>query len=210
MTWDLRFQQEYLRRLKGQLRDSQLDVGSFSIQQINEDIERLIAEYLDLMKDEKTRPHLRLASAVLASYQSLCPHVVNHEGAINLAESAFVSVGSTMLTLYTKVLLLFSRDPFHAIPHAGKKRLDEQYGHAWDYRMEESTTSISMIVTKCFYHDFFTAVQIPDLTRVFCRWDSNWIDPIDPDKHGIFFERPTTLGYGGEECQFRFTRVEKG
>jgi hypothetical protein len=50
-------------------------------------------------------------------------------------------------------------------------------------------------------------VEAPQLTRVFCQWDKNWIEPIDLARHKISFNRPTTMGYGGKECPFIFTRI---
>jgi len=63
--------------------------------------------------------------------------------------------------------------------------------------------------TKWFYHDFFIANDIPELTRVFCSGDKSWFEEISPEKHGFQFERPTTLGYGGTECSFQFRRVKR-
>jgi hypothetical protein len=112
-----------------------------------------------------------------------------------------------MLRLYTQALLTFSRDPFAAITHAGKQRALEQYGREWEFRIEETDRCFSMTATKCFYADFFRAVGVPQLTRVFCHWDQNWIEPIDPARHKIRFDRPTTMGYGGRECPFIFKRI---
>ena len=159
------------------------------------------------MVDGKTHPHLRLTACVLASYQALASGPLDQKQAMELVEDAFVSIGRTTLKLYTQAILMFSKDPFLAITNAGKKRVIEQYGGAWEFRLEETENSFTMTSTKCFYHDFFTAAGAQHLTRIFCSWDENWIKPIDPTKHGILFERPTTIGLGGNECPFIFKRV---
>ena len=207
MSWDLRFQKETLRRLRNRLDDLGLPENGELIRKINNEIERIIVEYSHLVVDEKTWPHLRLTACVLASYQALPSELLDRTKALELVEDVFVSIGRTTLKLYTQAILVFSRDPFSAITEVGKKRVMEQYGKAWEFRFEETDNSFTMISTKCFYHDFFTAAGAQELTRVFCSWDENWITPIDPQKHGISFERPTTMGYGDKECPFIFKRV---
>jgi hypothetical protein len=208
MTWDLRFQKETLRRLRSRLDDQGLlENGEFS-RKISNEIERIIVEYSHLAVDEKTQPHLRLTACVLASYQALTSGLLDPKQALKLVEDVFVSIGQTTLKLYTRAILMFSKDPFVAITNAGKKRALEQYGEAWEFMFEQTDTIFTMTCTKCFYHNFFTAAKAQHLTRIFCSWDENWIKQIDPLKYGILFERPTTIGYGGKECPFIFKRVE--
>ena len=208
MTWDLRFQKETLHRLRSRLDDQGLLENGELFRKISNEIERIIVEYSHLVVDEKTQPHLRLTACVLASYQALTSGLLDPKEALKLVEDVFVSIGRTTLKIYTRALLMFSKDPFMAITNTGKKRALEQYGEAWEFRFEETDNSFTMTSTKCFYHDFFTAADSQHLTRIFCSWDENWIKPIDPGKHGILFERPTTMGYGGKECPFIFKRVE--
>lgn len=160
------------------------------------------------MVDERTRPHLRLTACMLASYQELTSGLLDRKQAWGLVEDVFISIGRTTLKLYTQAILMLSKDPFIAITNAGKKRAIEQYGRAWEFRFEETENSFTMTCTKCFYNDFFLAAGVQELARILCSWDENWTKPIDPTKHGILFERPTTIGYGGKECPFIFTRVE--
>jgi len=208
MSWDLRFQREYLRRLRSRLSDLGLVEPEELFRRVNSEIDRDMVEYSYLAVDDKTRPHLRLTSCLLASYQALPSGLLDRSQALDLVEDVFVSIGRTTLRLYTQAILMFSRDPFSAMTGAGKKRAMEQYGRDWEFRFEETDASFTMTSTKCFYHDFFTAADAQELTRVFCSWDQNWIKPIDPTKHGVSFERPTTMGYGGKECPFVFKRVE--
>jgi len=208
MTWDLRFQKETLRRLRNRLDDLELPENGELIRKINNEIECIIVEYSHLVVDEKTRPHLRLTACVLASYQALTSGLLDQKQALELVEDVFISIGRITLKLYTQAILMFSKDPFIAITNAGKKRAIEQYGRAWEFRFEGTENSFTMTCTKCFYHDFFTVAGAQQLTRVFCSWDENWIKPIDPTKHGILFEQPTTMGYGGKECPFIFKRVK--
>ena len=45
---------------------------------------------------------------------------------------------------------------------------------------------------------------------VFCDMDTNWMDAVEPGRHGFRFERPTTMGYGGDRCRFWFIRTSDG
>ncbi|NIM95786.1 MAG: hypothetical protein GTO18_18965 [Anaerolineales bacterium] len=208
MSWEIRFQNEILRRLRKSLADLGLQENEDLLRKINDEIERIIVEYSHLVVDEKTHPHLRLTACVLASHQAIASGPLDQERALELVGDAFVGIGRTMLKLYTLALLTFSKDPFIAITKIAKKRTLERYGGAWELSFEETEDSFTITTTKCFYHDFFTAASAQHCTQIFCRWDKNWIEPIDPAKHGILFERPMTIGYGGEECPFIFKRVE--
>ena len=207
MTWDERYQKEMLRRLHRRLTRLEIAEVDRLLHGLEPEIERIIAANSHMVIDERASPHLRLTATVLASYHALASGNMHPQEAIELIEDVFASIGRTTLRLYTHALLTFSKDPFTAITRAGKKRALEQYGRAWDFRIEETDRTFSMTTTKCFYADFFRAVGVPQLTRVFCHWDQNWIEPIDPVKHKIRFDRPTTIGYGGKECSFIFERV---
>ena len=210
MTWDLRFQKETVRRIRRRLDDQGLPESGECFRAIDIEIEHIIGEYSHMLVDEKTHPHLRLTACVLASYQVLTAGLLDQTQALELIENVFCSIGRTTLRLYTQAILMLSKDPFTAITNAGKKRAIEQYGRAWKFRFEDTENSFTMTCIKCFYHDFFTVVDSQYLTRIFCSWDENWIKPIDPRKHGIVFERPTTMGYGGKACPFIFKRVSAG
>jgi hypothetical protein len=207
MTWDERYQKEMIHRLQQRLvRLRTPDAGTLD-QRVAPKIESIINANRHMVIDLKTQPHLRLTACILACYQELLSGAINRSQALELLEVTFTSIGRIPLKLYTQALLTFSRDPFITITRAGKLRALTQYGNAWEFRFEETRDRFSMIATKCFYQDFFTAVGAPELTPVFCSWDLNWIGSINPSGHKIQFERPITMGYGGKECPFIFKRV---
>ena len=178
------------------------------VREIGAEADRTIQQYSHLVVDEATKPHLRLTSSVLASYHALTQTPLPQSQLVDLLEDVFGSIGRASLRLYTQALMMFSKDPFSAITRAGKKRAQEQYGAAWRFEFEEIDASFTMTTTKCFYQDFFVAAGTPQLTRVFCSWDQNWTEPVKAAKHGVAFERLTTMGLGGTECPFVFTRTK--
>ncbi|MBN2556708.1 MAG: L-2-amino-thiazoline-4-carboxylic acid hydrolase [Anaerolineales bacterium] len=208
MAWDERYQKELLHRLQGRLARLEILNAENSLWKLEAEIEHIIAANSAMVIDGRTRPHLRLAATVLACYRALSPGLLDPQEALELIENVFAGIGRSMLRFYTWTLLTFSRDPFTAITQAGKRRVLRQYGKEWEFRIEETDQCFRMTATKCFYADFFQIAREPQLTRVFCRWDQNWIEPIDPVRHKICFDRPTTMGYGGSECPFIFKRVD--
>jgi hypothetical protein len=207
MRWDERYQNEILRRLRGRLTRLGVPEAKILLSGLGPEIERIVAANAHLVVDERTHPHLRLTATVLAGYRALASVRFQPQESIELIEDVFAGIGRTTLRLYTHALLAFSKDSFTAITRAAKQRALEQYGRAWQFRIEEIDRTFSMSATKCFYADFFQSVGAPELTRVFCRWDQNWIVSINPAKHKISFERPITIGHGGTECRFIFKRI---
>jgi hypothetical protein len=198
-----------LRRLRSRLQGLGLRESEQFFQQLDADIERVMVGHSRTGAGERARPHLRLAACVLASYNALASGPLDPQRAQELVEDVCASIGRTPQTLQTQALLTLSGDPFSAITRSGKQRAPQQNGGDWEFRLEEAGRCFTMTATKCFYHEFFSAARAPQLTHVFCRWDENWVRPIDPVKHGIQFERPTTMAHGGHECPFIFRRVTK-
>ncbi|MES4907153.1 MULTISPECIES: L-2-amino-thiazoline-4-carboxylic acid hydrolase [unclassified Streptomyces] len=62
-------------------------------------------------------------------------------------------------------------------------------------------------IHRCFCHHVFTANSAAELTPVMCAFGGNWIEAIDPERHGFRFDRATTIGQGGTTCPFHFTRT---
>lgn len=69
-----------------------------------------------------------------------------------------------------------------------------------DY-LENSPQKVEFNITRCFYFDALTKLGFPELTRVFCRADDAMAEHFPPD---IRFERSTTIGKGGDFCDFRY------
>ena len=63
-------------------------------------------------------------------------------------------------------------------------------------------------VKKCFYHNFFVANEVPQLTPIFCDFDNVWGDELKKKGINVRFDRPETMGYGGDMCKFQFTRID--
>ena len=209
-NWSERsFRRQYLNIL----RHSMPELSRYQKKEICRETERLAdkltVENEAMIVDRAARTHLGMTALVLASYQVILPHFKDGESVVNTLEGTFTGVGKRWIKLYTRLILRFSRDPFITMIEVSKKRVENNYGKTFVFEYSGDGRNDFIITTKkCFYHDFFVVNDIPELTRVFCSADRNWFDEIRPEKHGFKFERPFTLGYGGSECPFKFTRTD--
>jgi hypothetical protein len=75
----------------------------------------------------------------------------------------------------------------------------------YDFQMVEDTpTSIAFNMRRCFYLDVLTAYHAPELTAHYCHLDDVAFGALPPC---ISWERTTTLGCGGDCCDFRWSAV---
>jgi len=60
-----------------------------------------------------------------------------------------------------------------------------------------------MDITACPYNRYFTALGCPELTKIFCENDERTYGNLP----GLQFIRTSTLGKGGDRCDFYLKRV---
>jgi hypothetical protein len=60
-----------------------------------------------------------------------------------------------------------------------------------------------MDVVSCPYNRYFTELGCPELTKISCGAD----DHVYGDLPGLKFERTTTIGRGGERCDFCIRKI---
>jgi hypothetical protein len=101
-------------------------------------------------------------------------------------------------------------DPYLALVGVAKARERHFFGRSFAFeRPRDDDRAYYLDVARCLWHRLFVAEGAPELTPLFCAFDANWIDAIDPARHGVRFSRPTTLGHGGPLCPFHFYRVAR-
>jgi hypothetical protein len=203
------FYKQYMHVLRKHMSKRSLEQRDEICREVERLADKLAEENDAMIVDRAARTHLGMTTLVLASYRILLPYIKDSELVINILEDTFTGVGQRWIKLYTRLILWFSRDPFHTMIEVSKKMIRNNYGKTFTFEYSGDGKNYFVITTiKCFYYDFFVLNDTPELTRVFCNGDRNWFEEIKPHKHGFQFERPTTLGYGGSECPFKFTRVK--
>jgi hypothetical protein len=157
--------------------------------------------------DEPARYHLKAGAIVLAAYLALQPTMPRHE-VLALLREALVGPLRDSIRQSTAGWLDHAPDPYAALVGVARSRERHFFGQSFTFeRPRDDDRAYFVDITRCLWHSFFVAESTPELTSLFCAFDTNWIDAIDPDRHGVRFSRPTTLGHGGRMCPFHFYRV---
>ena len=175
--------------------------------QLRDRHQRLLADQQHRIIDEASRYNLALSLAVLAGYTELHADLGDEE-LIPLLRAAFVDPLRETVQQVTEVALDTAADPFAAMVDISRQREAYAFGAGFTFtHPDDDHERYTAQVERCYYHDVLAANGAPHLTPVFCSFDANWIDAIDPDRHGFEFERPATIGTGGHNCPFRFRRT---
>ena len=75
-------------------------------------------------------------------------------------------------------------------------------GDSWEVSWEaDDKHQFAYNIKSCLWHQACTELGYPELCRIFCRNDE--INFTDVSRH-LYFERTTTLGSGGDRCDFHF------
>jgi L-2-amino-thiazoline-4-carboxylic acid hydrolase len=167
----------------------------------------LVAAHQQWVVDEPARHNVRMTLAVLAGYRLLAPRLPDDD-LLPLLRSALVDPLGEAVRSGTAVALDASPDPFALLVEVSKQREVHSFGAGFTFaRPRDDRDEYLVDVRRCFYHELLVANGAGLLTPVLCAWDANWIDTIDPERHGVRFERATTIGLGGASCPFHFRRT---
>ena len=159
--------------------------------------------------DRRARMVLAMCSLILASYREL--HILTGDSsqASDLVGKAILQTNQKSARLMTRALVLSSPDPFKLLSRVSLRGISRlTYGKSMGFDQERTENSVSLIVNRCAFHQFFIDHGEPHLTQLLCLWDRNWMDPINSSDRPVRIERPTTISTGSETCQFRFVQDE--
>ncbi len=191
---------QHLTSLQSAERAQELDQ---TIQEKQAEIERQYTNWID---DEPSRFHLRLMSLLLASYRIL-QNVLPKDEALALLKKALIEPNHQAIQEGVRYALDYAPDPMSVLINASKEREEKFFGRTFSFEpIQDDDQAYLLHVKQCFYHRFAVANGVPELMQILCEWDWIWAETIEPEKHGFWFEFPTTLGYGGDVCRFYFRR----
>jgi hypothetical protein len=201
---------EYIRRLCKHIDRIEGHQRSEIGQQIHDLSLVLMSQARMMIVDEAAEAHLRLAATVHASYQIVSSYIENERYVLDLIQDVFCGINKRLMRIYTSLLLRFSLNPFKTMIRVSLAWIERSYGDRFSFRFagdEESQFLIS--VETCLFHDYFVKHGVPELTQVFCAWDNNWAEVVNPDVHGFTFHRGETIATGADVCDFRFSLLPK-
>ncbi|WP_067477220.1 L-2-amino-thiazoline-4-carboxylic acid hydrolase [Nocardia amamiensis] len=187
------------------VREHDLDTGL--VAEMHSRLEESVAANRHRIIDEPAAHNLRMTLALVVAYRMLSPHL-GRTATIAALRRAFVEPLGASVRAGTRAMLDAAPDPFAAMVAVSKARERYAFGDGFTFvRPADDNRAYHVDVTRCFYHEVLVAHSAPELTPVMCEFDANWIEAIDPAKHGFSFERPTTIGRGGSHCPFHFDRT---
>jgi hypothetical protein len=153
-----------------------------------------------LVVDEPARHNVRTTLLLVAAHRSRVP--------VDLIEEAFVEPMAPFVREGTRAMLDNVPDPYRAMVELARSRETEWFGAGFEFHHPaDDDDRFHADVHRCHYHEVLVANDAPELTPVMCAFDRNWIDAIDPTRHGFRFDRKTTIGTGGTHCPFHFHRL---
>jgi hypothetical protein len=160
--------------------------------------------------DEPARDNVQLTCMALATYRVLRDRLHERRRPLMIIQTALLEPSRGKMKLMP-LMMRFVRDPLKMMAGISESKEVSAYGKAFEFERftDNKQTHYFLHVKRCGYHDFFVAHGAPELTPIFCAYDDLWGDFFKTDKYGVRFDRPTTIGSGGEVCQFEFRRVEK-
>jgi hypothetical protein len=157
--------------------------------------------------DEQGTFHLRCGTLALAAYRVL-QLSVSKDDAFEKVRRAFIEPGRAHTFREMAEMMNTATDPFRDLVTHTKSQEEQFLGSTFKFdRVQDDDQAYKVDVHECFYHRFFSENGAPELTKLACDINANWIDAIDPAKHGVRFDRPSMLGYGGDKCRFYYYRL---
>lgn len=169
--------------------------------------DKLRNSHQHLVKDQASALNIRFSTLMLASYQVL-HNIVEPKSLIGAIRKTWLEPSREWILQGTRKMLDQSPDPFRTMVESSKERETTIYGESMAFeRPKDDSNAYLLEVKSCIWNSFFRANGAAELMPLFCEFDTNWIDAIDPERDFFRFERPTTLGLGGDRCCFYFVRT---
>lgn len=206
----------FLERLGADLASSGVDptVGHDVIDRVRQRRHHLDATDDADLPDAPARYNRRYTTAVLAAHQVLSAAAASTPGMptgstlLRCLTQAFVEPLAEAVTAGTRAMLDAAADPFAAMVAVARAREREDFGSEFVFAHPvDDDDRFFADVHRCGYHEYFSRHNASQLTPVLCAFDTNWINAIDPRRHGLTFTRTTTIGLGGPICPFHFQRT---
>jgi hypothetical protein len=169
--------------------------------------QRLFDERKAGLRDRQAAQLLVMCSLILAAYRELGPPAGGGPEALAVVGRALRATFRGRVQFVTRALLWLSRDPVRGLSRVSISGFCRwAYGDGMAFGQTRSAESVELLVHKCAFHEFFAENGSPELTRVLCMWDRNWMDVVNASPRPVRIERRSTISTGGERCEFRFVR----
>ena len=211
--------QIFLFNLKGKLDriDEARGMTHLYLQRIREGAERLESDAVLQKTDERSLYHIQTACLLLAALRVLTQQLrMSNTDAIACIRECLGDADSAggraveKLTVLSSWLMVKAQQGSEAsaLIKTAHNMSEVDFGSSFSVTHEDSPKSHVATVSRCFYHDFFTAHGAPELTReIFCRADEALFEKstgfdLDVLKKKGVFQVQSTIADGHPTCRF--------
>jgi hypothetical protein len=180
------------------------------IKSIEEKYRQLKKKNRYLIKDIPSEYHLAWSSIMLAIYDVCMEKGNGQEQSISITENVvFSNMKSDTVAGYVKKALDKAKDPFKEMVKTSKKQEKDFFGSTFRFsRLVDDDRAYLARVSDCFYLNYFRNNNALELMQIACKWDLiSWSKGIIPEKHGLTFSRPFTMGLDDKDCDFGIKRT---
>ncbi len=163
---------------------------------------RILRKYADI--PDGVHAHTDVFIFPSAAVYLTAQKYVRKEQAYSFIENAAAERTEKLGSMLAKIMKLpFVRDIFiNMMDRMTKKKFGKECGFQNRFYPKKKG-EYRMDILACPYCKYFTELGCPELTKIFCENDERGYGNLP----GLKFERKTTLGKGGDRCDFYFRKV---
>ncbi|WP_267279182.1 L-2-amino-thiazoline-4-carboxylic acid hydrolase [Arthrobacter sp. CDRTa11] len=151
-----------------------------------------------------------LPSLVIAAHRELTARGVSEGVAFEVLRRTYRSMLGAEMRLLTQIEVFFMRDPLKFYEKNFIPLLNSMFGKSFTWDKKTTQTGWVLVGTQCGFWDMFRAEGAPQLTKLICEWDRNYLNVLDKSRRPIATRRTMTLSTGSSHCEFHFDRAAAG
>jgi hypothetical protein len=160
-----------------------------------------------LVHNSKDVANVRFTALAVAAYAVLEP-VCGSTQAASIVDDCLNSPLREQILAATRTMLDEADDPSAVLVATSKDREESYVGPSFRFqRPLDDHNSYVLDVPGCLFHEALVCLGYPELQSILCRFDLNWANAIDPQRHHVRFVRPVTFA-SATTCRMAFTREE--
>lgn len=201
------WRRRFLRSLKNEVRLLLPSETAEVMTSVAEQAQILFDKHVYRAPDPQGMMAVGFPSLLLAAHRELTSRGVSEGVTFEVLRRSFRSTLQSQIQWVMRLQLFLVRDPWkfyekHFIP-----LLYWYFGKSFTWDKKTTDTGWALVGKQCGFFDLFSAEGSPQLTRLICEWDRNWLNALDQSKRPIATRRTMTLATGASHCEFHFDRA---
>ncbi len=195
------------RELKANAAGAEAAGAEIIVARIRDHAQRVFDASVKTLPDPQARAIYAYCSLTLAAFRETRAETGDDAVAYAFTRTVFQRTLERPLRRMTGLWLWLAREPVGFLNRWSVARLCQRgQGPSMEFDEEKTDDTVTLLVRRCAYHQFFVDHGEPALTPVLCMFDRVWMEAIDRSPRPIRMERPSTISTGGDACRFRFIR----